>query len=91
MDGTYPQTKPLRRLTHLKQLFSYDLLPAKDRFPLEFQRRLVESLFGGKVAKAWVTSGLGVNVFSAPACDKEERKFIRFASGQPSGYLSSWP
>lgn len=34
MDGTYQQTKPLRWLTHLKLLFSYDLSQATDGFPL---------------------------------------------------------
>ena len=60
MDGTFNNIKPIHRRSRLKTLFSYDLSSATDRFPLEFKRRFVESLFGPCMADAWVTCGLGI-------------------------------
>uniref|UniRef100_A0A5C7GQ78 RNA-dependent RNA polymerase n=1 Tax=Acer yangbiense TaxID=1000413 RepID=A0A5C7GQ78_9ROSI len=52
---------------------------------------MVESLFTLTVAFSWVFSGLGVNVFVAPASLNGPNKYVRFSTGQPLGYLSSWP
>jgi len=46
------------------------------------------------VAFAWVWSGLGTHVFScrsSPGRDPESSKLVRFETGQPLGFLSSWP
>lgn len=42
---------------------------------------------------AWVVSGLGTNVFSAPVSSNRRvgPKCVCFNAGQPLGYLSSWP
>lgn len=43
-------------------------------------------------AMAWVFSGLGANVFSAPVFSNRRvgKKFVCFNAGQPLGYLFSW-
>ncbi|KAK9982068.1 hypothetical protein SO802_035295 [Lithocarpus litseifolius] len=71
-------------------LRSFDLSSATDRFPLLFQRAVIESLFNRVVAHAWTFSGLEVNVFRAPQGTlREDIKFIKFSTGQPLGFLSS--
>ena len=93
MDGTFDQLKPLSRLRKTCCLFSYDLSSATDRFPLNVQAVIISAIWNSLVAFAWVVSGLGTNVFSAPA-SKDRRvgpKFVCFNAGQPLGYLSSWP
>lgn len=93
-DGTFDQTKPLsciRNRARFSILRSFDLSSATDRFPLSFQGVMVESLFTLTAAFAWVFSGLGVNVFVAPASLNGQNKYLRFSTGQPLGYLSSWP
>lgn len=93
-DGTFNQTAPLGRLSKLKSLRSFDLSSATDRFPLAIQGVLIEALFNLTNAFAWVRSGLGVNAFKAPT-DEDQlpcySKLVRFATGQPLGFLSSWP
>lgn len=66
-------------------------ISATDRFPLSFQETLVERLFNKTVSFSWVVSGLGCNVFLAPTFQKASLLFVRFRTGQPFGYLSSWP
>lgn len=58
---------------------------------MEFQRKVVELLFNPVVAHAWVVSELGVNVFRAPQGSLKDIKFLKFSTGQPLGFLSSWP
>ncbi|KAJ8621993.1 hypothetical protein MRB53_030522 [Persea americana] len=93
-DGTFNQTALLGRLSKLKSLRSFDLSSATDRFPLAIQGVLIEALFNLTNAFAWVRSGLGVNAFKAPT-DEDQlpcySKLVRFATGQPLGFLSSWP
>lgn len=86
MDGTFDQLKPLSRLRKTCCLFSYDLSSATDRFPLNVQAVIISAIWNYEVAFAWVVSGLGTNVFSAPA-SKDRRvgpKFVCFnASFRP--------
>lgn len=91
MDGTFNQTAPLSRLSKVMTLHSFDLSAATDRFPLLLQFIVVKCLFSIEAAFAWVYSGLGVNVFLAPARGEPGLKFVPFGAGQPLGYLSSWP
>lgn len=51
----------------------------------------IELLFNKETAHTWVTSGLGTKVFLASTSFKDSPQFIRFESGQPLGFLSSWP
>lgn len=66
LDGTFNQTAPLERLVGISKLRSFDLSSATDRFPLSFQQSVISCLFSFDTAFAWIASGLGTNVFSAP-------------------------
>lgn len=87
-DGTFNQTAPLARLSRLDHL---DLSAATDRFPLPFQETVVKSLFFRAFSLAWLFSRLGRNMFQAPSDSRKGTKTVCFNSGQPLGYLSSWP
>lgn len=65
-DGTFDQHTPMRWIEKCSCLRSFDLSSATDRFPLLFQRAVIESLFNRVVAHVWTFSGLEVNVFRAP-------------------------
>jgi hypothetical protein len=43
-DGTFDQVAPLRRLSKLSSLRSFDLSSATDRFPLAVQGLIIEAL-----------------------------------------------
>lgn len=62
-DGTFDQPAPLRWLKGCIKVRSYDLSSATDRFPLKFQRTVIECLFNKVVA--WVGK---VSTTSVPAC-----------------------
>lgn len=64
---------------------------ATDLFPLSVQKLLIDKLFNKEAAHAWIESGLGGNVFLAPTRSEQFPQFVRFRSGQPLGFLSSWP
>lgn len=89
--GTFDQSAPLRALRKTRSLRSFDLSAATDRLELSFQGVVVQSLFGLTTAFSWVLSGLGTNVILAPASRKGPPKLVRFNTGQPLGFLSSWP
>lgn len=81
-----------KRLAGIKQLFRFDLSSATDGFPLSLQMEIVTQLCSMETAYAWVISGLGTNVFLAPANKrKDDPQYRSFLTGQPLGYLSSWP
>lgn len=56
---------------------------------------MIEScLFNKLTSFAWVACGLGTNCFSCPGSARSSPSFsrlVRFATGQPLGFLSSWP
>ncbi|XP_042517490.1 uncharacterized mitochondrial protein AtMg01410 [Macadamia integrifolia] len=87
-DGTFDQTAPLKRLVGFKNVFSFDLKSATDRFPLHFIYRVFECLFGPSLASAVVNSTLGINLFDLRA--RCPSRSISFVVGQPLGYYSSW-
>ncbi|GAB2303191.1 hypothetical protein Dimus_037186 [Dionaea muscipula] len=65
MDGTFNQYDPIHRLQTSKVLrhcSSFDQQSATDRFPLTFQKLLIEKLFNKECVEVWVESGLGTNV-----------------------------
>lgn len=91
MDGTFDQLAPIRRLLSRggKNFWSFDLSAATDRFPLKFQEIVVECLFNRATSLAWVRSGLGLNIFSAPYGKQGSQTcYLRFKTGQPDGLLS---
>jgi hypothetical protein len=67
--------------------YSMDLTAATDRFPLEFQKKLLEVMWGPKKAMAWafLMSGLPFEYTL-----EGETKTISYGSGQPMGAYSSW-
>ncbi|KAH7571040.1 hypothetical protein JRO89_XS05G0243300 [Xanthoceras sorbifolium] len=89
-NETSNQTRPLHQLIH-KYSFSYDLSSATDIFPLSFQETLVKRLNNTTVSFSWVVSGLGCNVFLVSTFEKSSPFFVWFRTGQPLGYLSSFP
>lgn len=56
---------------------------------------MIEScLFNKLTSFAWVACGLGTNFFSCPGSARSSpsvSRLVRFATGQPLGFLSSWP
>lgn len=88
-DGTYNQTGPIRFLRNIKDLYSYDLKSATDRWPLTLLFCLMRCLFGPSLASSIVQTTLGHNVFDVPFVKKDF--VVCFVAGQPLGYYLSWP
>lgn len=92
-DGTYDQSAPIRRLQRLrpKNVTSFDLSSATDRWPVAFITCVVKHLFGANAGDWFVYGTLRANVFSVnPPLIKGEPKLLYFQTGQPLGYYSSW-
>jgi hypothetical protein len=93
-DGTYHQSRPLDRLASLnrKEVFSFDLKSATDRWPLSFIESVVEAMFGIELATPIVYSALGGSAFDIgpPGFPVRSTSSIVFATGQPLGFYSSW-
>lgn len=65
--------------------YSIDLTAATDRFPVELQQLLLESLSTSEIAQAWR------NILTAHEVYVPwESKSIKYAVGQPMGAYSSW-
>lgn len=100
MDGTFAQTAPLDRLKQFpcRELYSFDLKSATDRWPLAVITNVTAEYFGPLVAACIVHTTLGLNSFDISRLFKRVKKFgfnrppslISFSSGQPLGYLGSW-
>jgi len=101
-DGTYHQQAPLERLVTMidekTEVYSFDLKSATDRWPLCIIFQSVSALFGPTFASSAVNATLGKNTFDIRSFLKKikgysERKpvHVSFTTGQPLGYLSSWP
>jgi hypothetical protein len=100
MDGTFAQTAPLERLKRFpcRELYSFDLKSATDRWPLAVITNVTAEYFGPSVAACIVHTTLGLNSFDISRLFKRIKKFdfkrspslISFSSGQPLGYLGSW-
>jgi len=98
-DGTFDQTKPIKRLVSVcktkgqRHVYSYDLSAATDRLPVVVQMLLLTVFAGKQYAESW----------RAVLCNREYdlpqifiktfgRKYstVKYAVGQPMGALSSW-
>nr|WEU70942.1 MAG: RNA-dependent RNA polymerase [Hangzhou mito-like virus 4] len=62
--------------------WSIDLKSATDRFPIQFQELVLQSLFGAEYASAWV------KIMRRPF--KYGNEYLTYGSGQPMGSYSSW-
>lgn len=69
-----------------RQLSSFDLSSATDRWPAEkHQYLVVKGAFGEKIAKTWLFCMIRI-----PPYFHKEKKHIFYAAGQPMGTYSSW-
>ncbi|QKI79977.1 RNA-dependent RNA polymerase [Erysiphe necator associated mitovirus 29] len=86
-DATFNQNGGFRDLLYggYKFFASFDLKAATDRFPLSFQKRVVDHLCGSfDMSEAWAHIMVGY-AFVFP-----NGKSVRFSVGQPLGAKSSW-
>lgn len=91
-DGTFNQTGPLKHLVDKEAYYSYDLSAATDRMPLRCLFYVMEYLFGRSYASAVVNSTLACHRFEVPFVKgKCNVSGVSFVTGQPLGFLSSWP
>lgn len=90
-DGTFNQTGPLRHIVDKDMYYSYDLSAATDRMPLRCLFFTMEYLFGRSFASAVVNSTLACHRFEVPFAKGLNLSGVSFVTGQPLGFLSSWP
>jgi len=67
-----------------KNLWSFDLTTATDRYPRFLERRVLEAVFGEEIARNWEV------VIASRQFDTPNGGTVEFATGQPLGALSSW-
>lgn len=92
-DGTFNQSRPIEILVRkgLKDVYSFDLSSATDRWPLSVIHDTISSIFGQTVASSIVNACLGMNTFYVgPPLFKWKPKLVTFTTGQPLGYYGSW-
>lgn len=90
-DGTFDQLRPLYRLVGFKESYCFDLKSATDRWPRSFQLHMLGLMFGYSRAESVVGSCLGDSVFSLLPPLVKRSSSVDFVTGQPLGYLASWP
>lgn len=84
-DCTFDQGKNLLTLkpTEGSSYHSLDLSSATDRFPIEVQQKIIETLFGREYAEDWKTVMVGYPF-------EYRGNMITYARGNPMGAYSSW-
>lgn len=84
-DCTFDQGKNLLTLkpTLGSSFHSLDLSSATDRFPIEVQQRIIETLFGKEYAEDWKTVMVGYPF-------EYKGRMVTYARGNPMGAYSSW-
>lgn len=86
-DCSYDQPRGAERLRQQtmsgRPLVCLDLKNCTDRFPVSFQRVVMSSVLGEDIADLWH------DVCVRRDFDYEHGK-VRYAVGQPMGFLSSW-
>lgn len=92
-DGCFDQGKPLKRLMSkgLKDLWSFDLSAATDRFPIDFQVQVLSLMYNQDIANDW--KNLLVNrpyINTKIRSDNPYDKLVYYSVGQPMGAYSSW-
>jgi hypothetical protein len=83
-DGCFDQLLPLDRLMKKghKDIYSFDLSAATDRFPITLQAQLLTKLYNSEVANAWVSLLKNRDYHY-------KQSIYNYAVGQPMGALSS--
>ncbi|KAG4906058.1 hypothetical protein JHK82_040954 [Glycine max] len=93
MDGTDNQVSPLDLLVGAEHVSSYDLKSATDGWPINLQGDILAFLFGSEVEvpfrRAPHRKGGRGDPVEYPFA--RGRPVVSFETGQPLGYLSSWP
>jgi len=96
-DGTFDQAAPLRWVKGYRDVYSYDLSSATDRWPLAIIDMIVEGSFGPQLSTS-VMATLGWNMAEVDWVEHQGRKKYRvnpgpiaFLAGQPLGLYASWP
>jgi hypothetical protein len=73
----------LKHYTKMREFFCFDLTAATDRMPILLQKEVLKPIFGKEITDLW--SDLLINR------DIDNRGApVRYAVGQPMGFLSSW-
>lgn len=85
MDGTFNQTRPLKKVLNWPCQYSYDLSSATDRLPIRLQTLIISKLYNNiELSQLWERLLVGRG-YSTPA-----GKSLHYSVGQPMGALSSW-
>jgi hypothetical protein len=84
-DRTFTQDPIISNKEENESYHSIDLTAATDRFPIEIQTNLIESLFNRDFARSW-KSILVDHEFYVPWNDT----VVKYNCGQPMGAYSSW-
>lgn len=84
-DRTFEQTRPSFAGPSRSSFHSLDLSNATDRFPIEFQRLILEELWGESYSKSWAGVMTGL-----PFHCRFSKDPVRYNTGQPMGAYSSW-
>jgi hypothetical protein len=86
-DATFDQNVGFRDILYSGHTYyaSYDLTAATDRFPMTFQKRVVEHILGSKdLSDAWC------DIMTGYPFELPDGSSIVFGAGQPLGAKSSW-
>ncbi|XP_054789349.1 uncharacterized mitochondrial protein AtMg01110 [Prosopis cineraria] len=91
-DGTFDQSRPIRRLASYKPtvLYSVDLSSATDRWPVVIIHDLMACIFGQTMASCIVNGCLALNSCYVGRPISAVPRNICFVAGQPLGYYGSW-
>lgn len=89
-DGTYEQDKPLKSLRGSRDVYSFDLKSATDRWPIGFIVETMRGFFGDQLTESLVEAALGLGIFTTGSVTKKPQT-LEFLCGQPLGYYASWP
>jgi len=84
-DRTFTQDPIILDKPEGHKYYSFDLSAATDRFPIDLQRRMIESMFDKSTSEKWEKI-LTAFPFYVPW----EDRYIKYAAGQPMGAYSSW-
>lgn len=89
-DGTFNQNLLFEKILGTKTNYtaSFDLRAATDRFPIEPQVTLIESLFGKEKRDMWVDLLIDREFWYTD--NDKSYKSVRWNVGQPLGAYSSW-
>lgn len=85
-DGTFSHSRiasTVRKYTKNGGLTCYDLKAATDRIPVDLQQRILSILIGEKLSSLW----------RYLLCERDfhiNGNSVRYAVGQPMGFLTSW-